>query len=42
MGMCFSVTKGMPTPVSLQNIYKELNADLGCTIPKHGCLDKWA
>ena len=24
------------------NIYKELNTDLGCTIPKSGCLTKWA
>ena len=24
------------------NIYKELHDDLGCTIPNHGCLTKWA
>ena len=29
-------------PPSLQNIYKELNTDLGCRIPKSGYLKKWA
>ena len=29
-------------PPSLVNIYKELHDDLGCTIPDHGCLTKWA
>jgi uracil-DNA glycosylase len=29
-------------PPSLQNIYKELHDDLGCTIPNHGCLTLWA
>ena len=29
-------------PPSLVNIYKELHDDLGCTIPNHGCLTKWA
>ena len=29
-------------PPSLQNIYKELNADLGCEIPNNGYLKKWA
>ena len=24
------------------NIYQELHDDLGCTIPNHGCLTKWA
>ena len=24
------------------NIYQELHDDLGCTIPDHGCLTKWA
>lgn len=40
MGLSFSVPQGTPVPSSLQNIYKELNADLGCTRPKHGCLLK--
>lgn len=41
-GLCFSVKKGVQTPPSLVNIYKELQDDLGCTIPDHGCLTKWA
>jgi uracil-DNA glycosylase len=41
-GMSFSVQPGIPAPPSLQNMLKELNADLGCTIPNHGYLKKWA
>ena len=41
-GLCFSVKKGVETPPSLVNIYQELHDDLGCTIPSHGCLTKWA
>ena len=41
-GLCFSVKKGVQVPPSLVNIYKELQDDLGCTIPNHGCLTKWA
>lgn len=41
-GLCFSVMRGVPQPPSLQNIYKELKADLGITPPSHGCLDAWA
>lgn len=41
-GLCFSVKKGVDVPPSLVNIYKELKDDLGCTIPEHGCLTKWA
>ena len=40
MGLSFSVPQGTPVPSSLQNIYRELNTDLGCTRPKHGCLLK--
>ena len=29
-------------PPSLQNIYKELNNDIGIPIPSHGNLSKWA
>ena len=29
-------------PPSLQNIYKELNTDVGCYIPDNGYLKKWA
>ena len=41
-GLCFSVAPGVDIPPSLQNIYKELQADLGCRIPDNGCLDAWA
>ena len=41
-GLCFSVKPGVEVPPSLVNIYKELNADLGCYIPNNGCLTKWA
>lgn len=41
-GLCFSVKKGVKVPPSLVNIYQELHEDLGCTIPSHGCLTKWA
>lgn len=41
-GFAFSVKKGVKTPPSLQNIYKELQTDLGCTIPTHGNLLEWA
>ena len=41
-GLCFSVRKGVPLPPSLQNIFKELEQDVGCTAPDHGCLDHWA
>ncbi|GAU76209.1 uracil-DNA glycosylase [Fusibacter sp. 3D3] len=41
-GLCFSVLKGVKTPPSLVNIYKELARDLGCKIPTHGNLISWA
>ena len=41
-GMCFSVKKGTPPPPSLQNIFKEINAELGLPIPSHGELTAWA
>lgn len=41
-GLCFSVKPSIETPPSLVNIYKELNEDLGCYIPNHGYLEKWA
>lgn len=41
-GLCFSVQPGIPTPPSLQNIYKELASDLGLPIPQHGYLQSWA
>jgi|ERR1035437_861122 uracil-DNA glycosylase len=41
-GLCFSVSDGIPQPPSLQNIFKELNSDLGIPIPKTGNLEPWA
>jgi len=41
-GLCFSVQPGVPVPPSLQNIYKELQRDLGISPPAHGCLASWA
>lgn len=41
-GMCFSVKKDVDIPPSLVNIYKELQADMGCYIPNNGYLEKWA
>ena len=41
-GLAFSVQKGIAPPPSLVNIYKELHDDLGCAIPNHGYLEKWA
>lgn len=41
-GLCFSVKKGVAIPPSLVNIYQELHDDLGCYIPSHGYLEKWA
>ena len=41
-GLCFSVRPDVAIPPSLQNIYKELHDDLGCTIPNNGYLTAWA
>ncbi|MBU7320563.1 uracil-DNA glycosylase [Paenibacillus oleatilyticus] len=41
-GLSFSVKPGIPAPPSLQNIFKELQSDLGCSIPDNGCLVPWA
>lgn len=41
-GLAFSVKYGVKIPPSLVNIYKELNAELGCYIPNNGNLTKWA
>ena len=41
-GLCFSVQKGVAIPPSLMNIYKELNSDIGFSIPDHGYLKNWA
>ena len=41
-GLAFSVKKGVEIPPSLQNIYKELQNELGLYIPNNGFLEKWA
>ncbi|CAN8077089.1 unnamed protein product [Agarophyton chilense] len=42
-GMCFSVPPGVYPPPSLQNIFRELEADIpGFKKPRSGCLEKWA
>lgn len=41
-GLCFSVQPGVPPPPSLQNIFAELQRDLGLPRPDHGCLLPWA
>ncbi|MBB6111173.1 Uracil-DNA glycosylase [Mucilaginibacter lappiensis] len=42
-GLSFSVQKGIATPRSLINIYKELQTDIpGFKIPAHGNLEDWA
>jgi uracil-DNA glycosylase len=41
-GLCFSVNPGIPFPPSLNNIFKELAADMGCALPKSGSLVNWA
>ncbi|WP_306643982.1 uracil-DNA glycosylase [Sanyastnella coralliicola] len=41
-GMCFSVADGIQHPPSLQNIFKEINEDLGIPAPASGDLSRWA
>lgn len=41
-GLCFSVRPGVAVPPSLQNIYKEIQRDLGIAPPGHGNLTAWA
>ncbi len=42
-GLSFSVLPSQKDiPPSLQNIYQELHDDMGCYIPNHGYLKKWA
>ena len=42
MGLSFSVKPGVAIPKSLQNIFKELHEDLGCSLPSSGDLRPWA
>jgi uracil-DNA glycosylase len=41
-GLCFSVPDGTPFPPSLQNIFKELQNDVGKAAPPSGNLMRWA
>ena len=41
-GLCFSVLPPTPIPPSLQNIYKEIESDLGRPSTTHGDLTNWA
>lgn len=41
-GLCFSVRDGVRMPPSLVNIFKEIQQDLGKSIPKSGNLERWA
>ena len=41
-GLSFSVPYDQKIPPSLRNIYKELVADTGVTMPDHGHLSHWA
>ena len=41
-GLSFSVKNGIRKPPSLQNIFKELNADLGIPFPETSSLIPWA
>lgn len=41
-GLAFSISKDVTKiPASLQNIFKELVADLSIELPTHGCLENW-
>ncbi len=41
-GLCFSVPEGVLQPPSLQNIFKEIQSDIGTPVPKSGNLERWA
>jgi uracil-DNA glycosylase len=41
-GLSFSVLDGVKPPPSLQNMYKELQEDIGLPIPQTGNLSSWA
>ena len=42
MGLSFSVPKKIKLPLSLRNIYKEIEDDLRNSMPKSGDLTRWA
>jgi len=41
-GLSFSVNNGISIPPSLKNIFKELQSDLRCKVPRSGNLESWA
>jgi uracil-DNA glycosylase len=41
-GLCFSVPESQPLPPSLQNIFKEIKADMNYTPAPNGDLTRWA
>ena len=42
-GLCFAVSEGVPLPPSLQNIFKEIESDLGeKLVHRTGDLERWA
>jgi len=41
-GLSFSVPQGVKPPPSLVNIYKEIAAEYGAPVPRHGDLTNWA
>lgn len=42
-GLCFAVDEGVPLPPSLQNIFKEIESDLGKPLAhRTGDLERWA
>lgn len=41
-GLSFSVPEGIPFPPSLQNIFKEIESDMGYAPLRNGNLERWA
>ncbi|HEY4516538.1 MAG TPA: uracil-DNA glycosylase [Candidatus Paceibacterota bacterium] len=41
-GLCFAVSEGVALPPSLQNIFKELESDVGPVKNRSGDLERWA
>lgn len=41
-GLAFSVRPGVRPPPSLVNMFKEMRDDVGCPVPGHGSLVRWA
>ncbi len=40
-GVAFAVNDGIPLPPSLVNIYREIETEFGCKMPKNGNLLNW-